>query len=109
VLFGAVVASMGVNHFLNAGQMSGSAEAKGVPAASLMAPFTGGMLLFGGLGIAAGAFPVLAADAVVVFLAVTTPLMHDSWAAPEDQQQAETTNFRKNVTMLGAALGLGVF
>jgi uncharacterized membrane protein YphA (DoxX/SURF4 family) len=105
VLFGVVIAFMGVNHFLNAEQMAGYAEAKGVPAASLMIPFTGGMLLFGGLGIAAGIFPSLAAGAVAVFLLVTTPLMHDFWAAPEEQQQTEMTQFLKNVTMLGAALG----
>jgi uncharacterized membrane protein YphA (DoxX/SURF4 family) len=105
VLFGVVVAFMGVNHFANAEQMSGYAEAKGVPAASLMVPFTGGMLLFGGLGIAAGAFPALAAGAVATFLLVATPTMHDFWAAPEEEQQAEMTNFLKNLTMLGAALG----
>lgn len=105
VLFGVVVAFMGVNHFANAEQMSGYADAKGIPAASLMVPFTGGMLLFGGLGIAAGIFPALAAGAVTVFLLVATPTMHDFWAAPEEEQQAEVTNFLKNATMLGAALG----
>ena len=105
LLFGLVVAFMGVNHFQNAGQMSGYAEAKGVPAASLAVPFTGGMLLFGGLGIALGVFPALAAGAVALFLAVTTPVMHDFWAAPAEERQSELTAFLKNVTMLGAALG----
>jgi uncharacterized membrane protein YphA (DoxX/SURF4 family) len=104
LLFGVVIAFMGVNHFVNAEQMAGYAGSKGVPAASLAVPFTGGMLLLGGLGIAVGAFPVLAAGAVAVFLLVTTPVMHDFWAAPEEEQQAEMTNFLKNVTMLGAAL-----
>lgn len=104
VLFGVVVAFMGLNHFANAGAMAGYAEANGVPAAGLAVPFTGGMLLLGGLGIAVGAFPVLAAGAVAVFLLVTTPVVHDFWAAPEEEQQAEMTDFLKNVTMLGAAL-----
>jgi uncharacterized membrane protein YphA (DoxX/SURF4 family) len=104
LLFGLVVAFMGVNHFANAGQMSGYAESKGVPAAGLLVPFTGGMLLLGGLGIAAGAYPVLSAGAVAVFLLVTTPMMHDFWAVSEEEQQAELTNFLKNVTMLGASL-----
>ncbi|SNZ04550.1 Uncharacterized membrane protein YphA, DoxX/SURF4 family [Natronoarchaeum philippinense] len=104
VLFGVVLAFMGLNHFQNADSMSGYAEMKGVPAASLAVPFTGGMLLFGGLGILLGVFPVLAAGAIVAFLVVTTPLMHDFWAVPEDQQQDEMTAFLKNVAMLGAAL-----
>jgi len=104
VLFGAILAFNGLNHFLNAESMSGYAEMKGVPAASLAVPFTGGMLLFGGLGIALGAFPLLAAGAIAAFLVVTTPLMHDFWAVPEDQQQDEMTAFLKNVAMLGGAL-----
>ncbi|GAA0677277.1 DoxX family membrane protein [Natronoarchaeum mannanilyticum] len=103
VLFGGILAFMGLNHFQNAESMSGYAEMKGVPAASLAVPFTGGMLLLGGLGIALGAFPLLAAGAIAVFLIVTTPLMHDFWAVPEDQQQDEMTAFLKNVAMLGGA------
>ncbi|WP_425490704.1 DoxX family protein [Haloprofundus salilacus] len=104
VLFGAVLAFNGLNHFLNGDQMVGYAQAKGVPAPGLAVPFTGGMLLFGGIGIAVGLLPTLAAGALVVFLLVTTPLMHDFWAAPEGQQQNEMINFLKNVAMLGGAL-----
>lgn len=104
ILFGGVVAFMGLNHFANAEMMSGYAGAKGIPAAGLAVPFTGGMLLFAGLGIALGVFPMLAAGALALFLVVTTPAMHNFWAVPEDQQQSEMTNFLKNVTMLGGAL-----
>jgi len=102
--FGLVLAFMGINHLLNPGGMVSYAEAKGVPAAALAVPFTGGMLLFGGLSIAAGVYPVVGAGAVAAFLLVTTPLMHDFWAAPEEDQQTEMTQFLKNVTMFGAAL-----
>jgi uncharacterized membrane protein YphA (DoxX/SURF4 family) len=105
VLFGAVIAFTGLNHFLNAESMSGYAGAKGVPAPGLAVPFTGGMLLFGGLGVLLGAFPVLAAGAVAVFLVVTTPVMHDFWAAPEEERMTEMTQFLKNVALLGTALG----
>jgi len=104
VLFGAVLAFMGLNHFLNVDQMAGYAEAKGIPAGRLSVVFSGGTLVFGGLGIALGVFPALAAGAVALFLLVSTPTMHDFWAVPEDQQQSEMTNFLKNVTMFGAAL-----
>jgi uncharacterized membrane protein YphA (DoxX/SURF4 family) len=65
---------------------------------------SGGTLVFGGVGIAAGVFPTVAAGAVALFLAVSTPTMHDFWAVPAERQQSEMTNFLKNVTMLGAAL-----
>ncbi len=104
LLFGGVFAFTGLNHFLDTEAMSGYAEAKGVPAAGLAVPFTGGMLLFGGLGIVLGVVPTLAAGAIAAFLLVATPLMHDFWAVPEDQQQSEMTHFLKNVSLLGAAL-----
>jgi len=104
ILFGGVLAFMGINHFLNADQMTPYAEAKGVPAAGLAVPATGAMLLLGGVGIVVGAFPVLSAGAIAVFLAVTTPVMHDFWAAPEEDQQSEMTDFLKNVALLGGAL-----
>ena len=104
VLFGAVVAFMGLNHFVNVDQMTGYAEMKGLPAPRLGVVFSGGMLVFGGLGIAAGVFPALAAGAVAVFLVVGTPLFHDFWAVPEDQRQSEMTSFLKNTVMLGGSL-----
>ncbi|KAB1188538.1 MULTISPECIES: DoxX family protein [Haloferax] len=104
VLFGAFIAFMGLNHFMNVDQMSGYAEMKGLPAPRLGVVFSGGMLVFGGVGIAAGVFPALAAGAVALFLLVSTPLFHDFWAVPEDQQQSEMTNFLKNVVMFGGSL-----
>ncbi|WP_225334135.1 DoxX family protein [Halomicrobium urmianum] len=104
VLFGAVMAFMGLNHVLNVDQMTPYAEMKGVPAPRFSVLFSGGMLLAGGLGIAAGAFPVLAAGAVAGFLLVATPTMHDFWAAPEEDQQDEMSSFLKNLVVLGASV-----
>jgi len=106
LLFGGVFAYNGLNHFLDAESMVGYAGAKGVPAPGIMIPISGGVLLFGGLGIAAGVLPTLAAGALIGFLLVTTPVMHDFWAVPEEQQQGELINFLKNVAMTGAALAL---
>ncbi|MCL9813910.1 DoxX family protein [Natranaeroarchaeum aerophilus] len=106
VLFGAVLAFTGLNHFLDLDAMSGYAEMKGIPAPRLSVAFSGGMLMFGGLGVALGVFPVIAAGALAVFLLVTTPVMHDFWAVPEDQAQQEMTQFLKNVALLGGALVL---
>jgi hypothetical protein len=69
-------------------------------------PASGGLLLFGGLGIAVGVLPTLAAGGLVVFLVVTTPVMYDFWAAPDEQAEGEPINVLKNVAMTGAVLAL---
>lgn len=104
LLFGGVLAFMGFNHFLDLENMTGYAEAKGLPAPRFAVIASGAMLVLGGVGIVLGAYPVLAAGALATFLVVTTPKMHDFWNAPEDQQQAEMTQFLKNAALLGAAL-----
>lgn len=104
VVFGGVLAFMGVNHFMNADQMVPYADAKGVPAASLLVPFSGGQLLFGGLAIVLGIYPVLGAGALAAFLPIAAVTMHDFWAAPEEEQQTEMTQFLKNLVMTGGAL-----
>lgn len=103
LLFGVVLAFMGLHHFVDTEAMAGYADAKGVPAPMLSVLVSGGMLLFGGLGVALGAFPVLAAGALTLFFAVATPKMHDFWNA--EDTQGEMTHFLKNVTLLGTSLG----
>lgn len=104
VLFGGILAFMGLNHFMNADQMVPYAEAKGVPLAGLAVPLSGGTLVAGGLSVITGAYVVVGAGALALFLLVTTPVMHDFWAAPEDQQQDEMINFLKNVGLLAGSL-----
>ncbi|MFA9518036.1 DoxX family protein [Halopenitus sp. H-Gu1] len=104
ILFGGLMAFMGLNHFLDVENMTGYAEMKGLPAPRLSVTFSGGMLIAGGLGIAIGAYPILAAGALVVFLLVSSPTMHDFWAVPDDQKQSEMTNFLKNIELLAASL-----
>lgn len=106
VLFGGMIAVTGLNHFLDLENTAGYAEMKGVPAPSLSVIVTGVLLVFGGLGVALGLFPALAAGAIALFLLVATPMMHDFWAVPEDQQQAEMTSFLKNVGLFAATLAL---
>jgi uncharacterized membrane protein YphA (DoxX/SURF4 family) len=109
VLFGAVLAFTGLNHFQNAESMVGYAQAKGIPMASIGVPASGGLLVAGGLGIVLGVAPTLAAGALAVFLAVATPTMHDFWNAPEEEYQNEFNDFLKNVALLGGALAFLVF
>lgn len=102
VLFGLVLAFMGLNHFMDADAMAGYAEAKGLPAPKASVLLSGGTLVFGGLGIALGAVPVLAAGALAVFLLVSAVKMHDFWNA--EDTQGEMTQFLKNVALVAGAL-----
>jgi uncharacterized membrane protein YphA (DoxX/SURF4 family) len=107
LLFGGVIAFMGLNHFLQLEQMTGYAEFKGVPAPKLSVVASGAVLVLGGLGIIIGAFPFISAIVVAGFLLVSALMMHNFWAATEDQQQDEMTAFLKNIVMAGGALAIG--
>jgi len=106
VLFGAVLAFTGLNHFLDADAMTGYAESKGLPAARLSVLASGGLLIVGGLLVALGLFPLVGAGALATFLLVATPTMHDFWNVDDpQQQQSELTDFLKNVALLGVSFG----
>jgi len=107
VLFGGVLAFMGLNHFMQTEQMTGYARHKGLPAPKLGVLVSGGLLAVAGLAIVAGVFPLVAAAALAAFLLVSAVTFHDFWAVPEDQQQDEMTSFLKNVAMAGGALAFG--
>jgi putative oxidoreductase len=104
VLFGLVLAFMGLNHFQDIEGMAAYAGAKGIPFPEASVVLSGVMLLVGGLGIALGIYPAIAAVLLVAFFVVSTPTMHDFWAVPEEERQAEMTNFLKNISLLGGTL-----
>ena len=107
VLFGGVLAFMGLNHFVNLGDTAGYAGTKGVPAPRLAVAFTGGLLVLGGLSVVTGAYVVVGAGALALFLLASAVGMHDFWTVEDpQQQQTEMTQFLKNVTLAGAAIGL---
>lgn len=107
VLFGGVLAFMGLNHFTNLGDMAGYAGSKGIPAPKLAVAFTGGLLVLGGLSVVLGAYVVLGAGALALFLVASAVGMHDFWTVEDPgEQQTEMTQFLKNVTLAGAAIGL---
>jgi len=106
LLFGGVLAFMGLNHFQQTDALAGYAEAKGLPAPRLAVLASGGTLVFGGAGVALGVLPALAAGALALFFLVVTPAIHDFWAAPADRVQEEMTQFLKNAALFAVALGL---
>ncbi|MGB9963636.1 DoxX family protein [Halobacterium hubeiense] len=106
VLFGGVLAFMGLNHFMQTESMTGYAEHKGLPAPKLSVLASGAVLVLGGISVAVGVLPVIGAVALAGFLAVSALTMHNFWAVPEDQQQDEMTGFLKNAALAGAALAV---
>lgn len=107
LVFGSILAFMGLNHFMDLDAMSGYADAQGVPAPRFSVIASGLALVFGGLAIAVGVYPLLGAVALAVFFVVTTPVMHDFWTVEDpEQRQAEMTDFLKNATLFGASVVL---
>jgi uncharacterized membrane protein YphA (DoxX/SURF4 family) len=104
VLFGGILAFMGLNHFLNAEDMTGYAQFKGLPAPKASVLLSGGLLVFGGLSIITGILPAIGAGAVALFLVVSAITMHDFWNQEGEDAQNEMTSFLKNVYGAGAAL-----
>ena len=105
LVFGALLAFMGFNHFMDLDGMSGYAAAKGIPAPRLAVIGSGLMLIGGGLSLAVGVFPLLGAAALAVFFLGVTPLMHDFWSVEDpEQRQGEMTHLLKNATLFGTAL-----
>lgn len=106
ILFGGVLAFMGLNHFLNLDDMAGYAEFEGLPAPRLAVVVSGAVLLLGGLGLVVGAYQVLAAAGLALFLLVAAVTVHDFWSVDDpEERQTEMTQFLKNVFGAGAALG----
>ncbi|QKY18113.1 DoxX family membrane protein [Halorubrum sp. CBA1229] len=107
ILFGATLAFMGLNHFMDVDTMAGYAEFKGLPAPRFSVIASGLLLVLGGLGVVLGAFPVLAAGALAAFLLVSAVTMHDFWSVDDpEEKQNEMTSFLKNVYGAGAAVAL---
>ncbi len=107
VLFGVFFIMSGINHFTNAGMMSGYAKSKNVPMAYLAVVGTGVMLVLGGLSVMLGLFPVVGLVLIVVFLLPTSVLIHNFWTVQDPQARAaEQINFLKNLALTGAALAL---
>jgi uncharacterized membrane protein YphA (DoxX/SURF4 family) len=107
ILFGATLAFMGLNHFMSVDEMAGYAEFKGLPAPRFSVIASGLVLALGGLGVVVGAYPVIAAGSLALFLLVSAVTMHDFWSADDpEEKQNEMTSFLKNVYGAGAAIAL---
>ena len=103
-LFDAILAFMGLNHFMQLDQMSQYASFNGLPTPKLSVIASGLVLVAGGVGIVAGVAPVIAGLALAGFLVVAAVTMHDFWAVEGEDQQDEMIQFLKNIGLAGGAL-----
>lgn len=107
IVFGGYFVMAGINHFTNAGMMSGYAGSKNVPAPRLAVLGSGVLLVLGGLSVLLGFLPVLGLLLLIIFLVPTTFLMHNFWTIQDPQaRMADQVNFLKNVGLIGASLTL---
>jgi putative oxidoreductase len=106
ILFaGLFVASGLMGHLAAYPQSRGYAQSKGIPAAGPAVLVSGVGIVAGGLGIAIGVWPDLAALGIAVFLFFTAFFMHQFWKETEPMARiAELTQFQKDIALLGAAL-----
>lgn len=106
ILMGLLFVMYGAFHFVRVDQLAQYAASKGVPLPEVAVMVTGLMILIGGLTVITGYKPRLGLWLVVAFLVPVALMMHDFWAVGAEQQQAEMTNFLKNMSIAGAALML---
>ena len=99
-----------MGHFAQREMMTGYAASKGGPAAGLMVPLSGAVIILGGLMVAIGVWPDLGALLLVAFLVPTALLMHGFWRETDLASKAnEQTQFLKDLSLAGAALALFAF
>lgn len=92
----------------------GYMQAKGIPAASVLAVLTIVLELVGGLALVFGFYTRWAALALGLFTLLVTFIFHNFWAQPEAQQMIQQLMFMKNISVVGgmfvlAAFGAGAF
>lgn len=63
-------------------------------------------LAVGGLSVLFGFFTRFGASLLILFLVVVTYFYHDFWNMPPEQLQQQSTQFLKNISLLGGALML---
>jgi putative oxidoreductase len=81
------------------------AASKGLPFASILVPLSGILAIAGGLSIALGYKAQWGAWLIIAFLIPVTLVMHAFWNESDPMQMhMQTSNFLKNVALIGAAL-----
>lgn len=104
-LLSAIFLSASVNVIQNAEHMTGPAEALGLPEPENMVRLHGSVNLIGGLMLALGIKPKLAAWALVCNVIPTTLGGHQFWTEEDEGTKTnQMVHFLKNLAILGGLL-----
>lgn len=85
-------------------QIEGWLKSVGVPAASLAVIIATVIEIAGGIAIIANYYTAPIAILMAGYLLVVSIMLHKFWGIPEEQKQEQTTNFIKNLIIIGALL-----
>lgn len=103
-LLAAIFVSSGISALRDPSYVAMLAQEAGLTEPERLARAHGATNLVGGLALATGRLPRLAALALAAGLVPTTLVGHAFWSAPADQKQMQQISFFKNLGLLGGLL-----
>lgn len=101
VLLGSIFVVSGYGKVMGVAAFAASLEKNGVPYAATLAPIGAGVEFFGGLAIVLGIELRYTALLMIAFVIVATLISHRFWEAADAARRAQTTQFSKNVAIVG--------
>jgi putative oxidoreductase len=106
VLFGVLFVYSGIGGHFAAGEMTKAyARQAGAPAPEATVPFTGVVIIAGGLMVILGIWADLGALLIAGFLFLTAFIIHRFWRIADPQmRQMDQVHFSKDLALAGAAL-----
>jgi putative oxidoreductase len=105
ILFALLFLDNGWAHLAKREQMVPFGRSLGAPMAHISVPFTGAMMVVGGVLIILGVWADLGALLLVVFLPAAGYLGHPYWRDTDPMMRAaQKAQFWKNISLAGAAL-----
>jgi len=106
IMFAMIFMGSGLaGHLMSADDTAAYAESRGVSNAKMLTQVSGVLIFVLGLAIIFGVWIDLAALGIVVYTLVTGFLVHHFWTDEDPMtQQAEMTQFMKNLSIAGGAL-----
>lgn len=103
-MLASIFISTGISALKDPSYVAQSAKDAGLSEPDKLAQLHGASNVLGGLALATGRFPRLAALGLAANLIPTTLVGHAFWSAPAEQKAMQQINFFKNVSLLGGLL-----
>lgn len=109
IILGLFFINSGFNHFKHLSGIAGYAGSKKIPFPKFSVFISGLFMFLGGFSILLGFYQYIGIIFVTIFLLISAFSIHNFWALPQEQKQAEKINFMKNLALSGALLMLMQF